>query len=329
VQPPADGGPFSVQLLDIDGVILNQRAFSLMNTDLAEDAPEGHFVVMVPWVPGTAEVVFMYQNEVLGSVPVTAHRPQIRLLTPNGGESWSSTGEELIRWEAADPDGDTLTTYVQYSPDGGQSWHAVELDVTEMEITVDTSVFPGSSNALIRVCTTDGVNTACDVSYEPFEVEGKGPEIFISSPADGMQFPRGEEVIFEGLATDLEDGPIEEPQDFIWTSDKDGLLAKDYLFWGKPLSTGRHTITLTVSDRDGNQSSESVSIVILSAEEAAAAVLEEEISIPDTGEESPGFKLTPLQITLLVITFVVVLLVVVGLVVYILRLKKQQAGRDA
>jgi hypothetical protein len=302
VRPPPDEGPFTVQLVDAAGEVLNQRAFAVLNTDKSVDQAEGSFVVMIPWRDGTAEVILLYQDAELGRVPVSANAPEVALLEPNGDETWPAEGDQIIRWEASDADGDPLTAYVQYSPDGGESWRSVRRDVTESEITVDAEVFPGSDEGLVRVCVTDGINTACDSSDATFEVAGKGPEIFLLSPGDGMVFSRGEEVVFEALATDLEDGPIEGEGQFAWHSDLDGELGEDGLFWGLPLSEGRHTITLTVEDSDGNQSQASVSIVIASQD------------VDDDGVicEIFGIKLTAYHIAILIFVVIVLVLMLIA-----------------
>jgi len=47
-------------------------------------------------------------------------RPTVSLQTPVGGEQWS--GVQTLRWQASDPDQDTLAYVVECSGDGGKSW---------------------------------------------------------------------------------------------------------------------------------------------------------------------------------------------------------------
>jgi hypothetical protein len=49
--------------------------------------------------------------------------PSVALQTPAGGERWS--GRQTLKWQASDPDGDTLSFAVAYSSDGGTSWKHV------------------------------------------------------------------------------------------------------------------------------------------------------------------------------------------------------------
>lgn len=127
---------------------------------------------------------------------------------------------------------------------------------------LDAANLPGSSQAAIQVCVSDGVNTACDQSDGPFSVPAKGPEVFISSPQEGAVFPTGEQVILQGFAIDREEGSVEDGPAYVWTSDRDGQLGTGRALWGLPLSAGQHTITLTVTDRDVNSASQSVIITI-------------------------------------------------------------------
>lgn len=270
VELPVDEGDFAVELRDAEGVVLLRRAFSLLPISEVAASDRGAFRVIVPWAEGTALVVFLHHDQVLGGVPISANAPVVTLEEPNGGESWPAEGSVRVRWQASDADGDVLQTAIQYSPDGGGTWRSVARNAEGGEAELDASLIPGSSLGVIRVCVSDGANTSCDGSDAPFTVEGKGPEVFLAAPLDGGVFPAGEMVVFDGNATDLEDGPITGADSYVWLSDRDGQLGTGRMLWGLPLSAGRHQITLTVTDADGNQQSSSVSIVIGAEEQAPA-----------------------------------------------------------
>jgi hypothetical protein len=261
-EPSPDKGRYTVQLRDAQGNVLYTQAFDPLPTGEDPEPEEGSFFLIVPWVKGTAEIALLFQDRLLGTVPVSAHAPMVTLLEPNGGETWPAEGPVTIRWEATDADGDSLLAVVQYSADGGDTWKAVATDVEETSIELDAANLPGTSQAVVRVCVSDGVNTTCDQSDGPFSVPAKDPEVFIISPTDGMVFPTGEQVIMGSVATDLEDGPIKNESAYVWTSDRDGQLGTGRSLWGLPLSAGRHTLTLTVTDSDGNATSASVTITV-------------------------------------------------------------------
>jgi hypothetical protein len=80
-------------------------------------------------------------------------------------------------------------------------------------------------------------------------VAPKPPLIFLLEPQDGQRAAIGERIVFTGLATDREDGPVPE-EDLQWFSDIDGLLGHGANV-DTELSPGAHTITLLAEDADG------------------------------------------------------------------------------
>ncbi len=256
------GGDYSVVLLGAQGQPLQRVAFGPQPEMNNPNPAEGYFFLVIPWMEGTAAVEFQYDGQRIGLVPVSLSAPQVEVLEPNGGERWGDEGTERARWEASDADGDRLTAVVQYSADDGATWSAVGLEPEGTQVEIGLASLPGSQAARIRVCVSDGVNTACDDSDGVFTVPPKAPIVFLASPEEDQLFPVGELVIMQGLATDREDGSIPDGPAYVWSSDRDGQLGTGRGVWGLPLSQGRHTITLTVADSDGHSSSASVSIVV-------------------------------------------------------------------
>ena len=261
-QPTPDGGRYRVELRDSQGTVLFAQAFSPSSNSDDPDPMEGYFFLVVPWQEGTASIAFMYEGSLLGVQTVSSHAPQVQLLEPNGGENWPEHGQADVRWEASDEDGDTLRAIVQYSPDTGQVWEIIGFDITETDLQVDVNTLRGGARALLRVCVSDGVNTACDESDGTFSVPSKPPQAFILSPAEASVFPTGQQVILQGYGIDKEDGAIPDGTAYVWASDRDGQLGTGRGLWGLPLSNGRHELTLTVTDSDGNQGATSVSITV-------------------------------------------------------------------
>jgi hypothetical protein len=254
-------GPYAVQLMDAAGSVLSQRTFGPAH--LSNDTPGagGPFQLLLPWVEGASQVVFLRGGTEIGRYQASAGTPTVNLLSPNGGEAWPAQGTQKIRWEAGDSDSPDLTYVVQYSPDNGGTWNPLVNFTRQTEVSVDTSTVAGSSQALVRVVASDGFNTATDVSSAPFTVAGKGPYLAILSPDDGATFATGREVVLQGAATDLEDGPIEAAS-LSWSSSLDGPLGSGSSLWALELSPGRHTLTLTGADGGGEIASESVTITV-------------------------------------------------------------------
>ena len=85
------------------------------------------------------------------------------------------------------------------------------------------------------------------------------PTVSITSPADGSTSDSGATILFEGTASDTEDGDL--TGSLAWTSDIDGAIGTGGSF-STTLSDGNHTITAEVTDSDEATGSASVSITV-------------------------------------------------------------------
>jgi hypothetical protein len=254
-------GPFTAQLLDRAGGILFSRDFNVIELSNSEPTDAGYFQIILPDLPETAAVAFLHNGAEIGRVAASANPPQVALVEPLGGEDWGAGGTHTIAWQASDADGDSLRFNVLYSTDGGSSWAATDVDMTDAtSVSIDSADLPGG-NLLFRVLASDGLNTAESATTAPVTVGNKAPMMHLASPVDGDWLPAGEAVVFRGYATDLEDVVLEDAA-YRWTSDLDGDLGSGPTLWGIPLSVGAHRITLSVTDRAGNAVSENVAITI-------------------------------------------------------------------
>ena len=105
------------------------------------------------------------------------------------------------------------------------------------------------------------MNTASDQSNVVFTVAPKAPESLILTPENLQRFGLGEFVQFEGIATDVEDGPLADSQ-LTWTSDRQGVIGQGTAFNTDGLLPGLHTITLTAIDSNGMSSSDSIQVIV-------------------------------------------------------------------
>lgn len=87
----------------------------------------------------------------------------------------------------------------------------------------------------------------------------ESPAVTITNPADGSTFDSGATILFEGTATDPEDGAL--TADLAWTSSIDGQIGTGGSF-SRTLSDGSHTITVEVTDSGGKTTSLSVGITV-------------------------------------------------------------------
>ncbi len=88
------------------------------------------------------------------------------------------------------------------------------------------------------------------------------PTVYITSPADGSTFDSGATILFEGTASDSEDGDL--TANLVWTSSidgGDGGIGTGGSF-STTLSDGTHTITAEVTDSGGETGSASIGITV-------------------------------------------------------------------
>jgi hypothetical protein len=105
----------------------------------------------------------------------------------------------------------------------------------------------------VKVRVTDGVNTAEDATDKAFTVPRKSPMVAIINAEALQKLGSEAKAQLIGIAYDPEDGLLPESQ-LVWTSDRDGLIDKGNRPNLKSLSSGTHTLTLTVTDSHGQKS---------------------------------------------------------------------------
>jgi subtilisin len=88
--------------------------------------------------------------------------------------------------------------------------------------------------------------------------QNQPPTVSISSPTDGASFGSGASITFAGTAFDPEDGELSKLN---WTSDLDGEIGTGGSLTAV-LSDGPHTITAAVTDSEGAEGKDSVTITI-------------------------------------------------------------------
>lgn len=172
----ADDGPYTLELVDDAGAVLERESFPAV----AVDGTEPQFWVAVPYVEGVAALRIQHDGATVFELTASDNPPTVEVISPNGGERLDD-GTIEVTWEASDEDGDSLTFLIQYSPDNGQSWQGVTLvEGLPYEAEIEVSELLTGQQAFVRVVASDGLNTAADTSDGFFGVgadplEG-GPE---------------------------------------------------------------------------------------------------------------------------------------------------------
>ena len=111
--------------------------------------------------PDLGSVTLEHNGTELDRIDSSANAPTVNITSPQTGDVWDG-GDQTITFPSKDPDGGPLTHIIYYSPDGGETWLPLDIDVPDQELTIDPSVIEGGPDTHVRVLTTDGVNTSMD-----------------------------------------------------------------------------------------------------------------------------------------------------------------------
>lgn len=258
----APDGPFAVRFRRAGGGLILDHPFDAVFED-----PEGNVLDLVrvrfqlPLDEGIATIELVRNGEVIDTLIVSGGAPNVVVLEPNGGETWTNGG--TVRWSASDPDGDALRFDVFYAPDG-IAWQVVALDVEGDALEVPPGVVPGGTGARVRVLASDGFHTAWDDSDAAFSVGGNAPTIEIVAPQAGAEFDYWAEIGLRAYANDVEDGPLD-GESVAWSVDgRDEPLAHGdrAILAASAIGPGVRRLRATATDRGGASSSAVVTVTV-------------------------------------------------------------------
>jgi len=188
--PPA--GPYRLVFLDDAGyeIVGYTRAFSSATTlqpagrsgwDIPPDAP-APFVLKVPYPAATARIQIRRNSDdaLLAERTLSATPPTVTI-TPPASTTW--TGPQPIVWQT-DP-GETRHYIVQVSTDNGATWEAQAIHLPGTVYTLETASMLNTTQALVRVIATDGLNTASDTAG-PFTIDNPVSVDYVSPAPDAV-----------------------------------------------------------------------------------------------------------------------------------------------
>lgn len=277
VKPPEQEreGSRRIELRGENGEVLATDTFEVSffgSGDSEEAVPEAPFARAIPVGQriedprAVRSVVLFSEDEEVARIDRSPNPPEVEIQSPQPGQVIEPDAEEVrVRWEARDEDGDDLRFSVQYSPDQGESFVPLKVNITETGFSLLPSEIPGSREeaGILRVVATDGLNTTVA------EVEGltvadrKPPTVRISEPKVGeertLQLPAGRSLVLSAHGHDPEDGFL--PDEALrWESSVDGDLGTGRTIQASDLSPGEHEITVVGVDRDQNEVADTISV---------------------------------------------------------------------
>lgn len=257
--PASQHGACHAWLRDSDGKLLWQGAFDPQPPPDADAGEAPRFAVAVPVLAGAAQLAVSGPDDVgLGVLRLDGAAPSVALLQPAGPGPLA--GRQEVRW-LVDNSAAPVAARVDYSADGGATWQRAADVAGADSVRLDFGRLPGSDGqALLRVQVSDGARSA-SVTSPVFSVPKKGPQdLLIVSPAPDSVADSAQPLRLEGSAFDAEDGVLQGTA-ISWHSSLDGPLGHGLLL-SATLRPGRHVLTMTATDSDGNQASVRVALQV-------------------------------------------------------------------
>ena len=150
-----------------------------------------------------------------------------------------------------------------YSYPGDGSWVHFEIPVGQH--------YTGSFENLVFVMDDDA-NAAGDARFRNLVVHedtlsNMPPVLTITGPVSGSSYVAGQLITFDATASDAEEGDLS--GQITWHSDLDGALGMGAPLSTAGLSTGSHTVTVSVTDGQGAEAQQQVVTVVVTPADQA------------------------------------------------------------
>lgn len=203
-------------------------------------------------------------DKLLALVDLSEHFPKVEVTEPKACKIISGNEFE-VSWVGSDKDNDSLVYSVWYLFFDEQAgfWGVYEIadNLQNMNLSIKRSqvYYPTSSKSKIRVIVSDGTRSSYAES-EIFAVSN-APSVTINDYEDDETYETTE-FIFSAWTTGFAYSTLDDSVSFIdlnfkWHSNINGFLGSGDQIQAT-LSSGNHTITVTVSDKYGNSASDTI-----------------------------------------------------------------------
>jgi len=218
--------------------------------------------VLIP--PGDATAELRYRGAAIWSRSTRGAAPSVDLLFPDGGENVAPGADVVVRWSAADADGDELTHSLFLSLDGGATYTPLAVALRGTEHRWSTEASAGSNQAVIKVGTSDGFHTGESVSG-PFRLGGGALTASISAPAVGASLVSSQPLALVGSARAPGGAEVTGDEAFRWilaSGQPPAELGRGRSVLAPPLPAGSHRLRLEV-ESEGRSASAQVNVTVL------------------------------------------------------------------
>lgn len=197
--------------------------------------------------------------------------PSVTLLYPLGGETIFNGSNPIIKWNASDPDNDTVQTTVRWSNNQGATWTTLAYGVLGNQLDTTGITMPGASKADCRVelITTDGLhsttvqsgNFAYGNNPPTLTIQVITPRVTNTPGLANVSALAGESITLRGIAADVEDETVI-PTWAVSTPAGGSLSGYGEFIPLEALEPGQYSVNCQVADSVGALAYASVTIKV-------------------------------------------------------------------
>ncbi len=202
--------------------------------------------------------------------------PEVTLKAPSPGDRIQK--KYTVKWEARDPDKDTLTYDLLLSRDLGQTWSILKQNLTEMKFDWDTTP-TANGRVILKVIASDRQSEPSDPMQDDDTVvvwiDNTPPQVMLFKSS--LVVAPDRRVRFSGTATDNLSA-IRSVEYRVDDGDWQSLplaavdsLTVDFTVSTDPLSPGKHTVEVRAFNAAGNIGSDKLAAEVKGATEPATA----------------------------------------------------------
>lgn len=189
-----------------------------------------------------------------GGTTTTNSNPTATITMPEDASTFTEGSTVVLAGTATDTEDGTLKG-------ASLEWSSTDTDYLGSGASIKAKFPVGEHKIFLTATDGEGGLDAKSVTITVSKSKRTPPEVTINSPATGSSHALGDEIYFNGGATDSEDGNLD-GSSLIWATSKGGILGYGQTVQKNDLSGGKQTITLTATDSDGDTTVASVDITI-------------------------------------------------------------------
>ncbi len=237
---------------------------------MGRDSLHMDFHEVAVWMAETAKIVFFMEDEELASYPVGISAPQVGSVTVDD----SKPDEVTVRWtgssgtsaepsgpvgeekkDSVEPDIDQTRYLLRYTADEGRTWTLIVTDYAKNQYTITSPsnlMVPGKKGKF-QVIASRKFRSSEPTESRVVSRPAQAGKAVIVSPARGSTFKQGQAVLLKGYGAFGAGAWLLNSADFVWASNRDGILGTGRELVTRNLSVGRHRIMLSVPDGAGDE----------------------------------------------------------------------------